>query len=152
MHPTPFVGILVRTKLVLAGALLVLLAVPSAAAPAAADIVVTTISDGTNGDVATVAGLIATPGPDGVSLREAILATNNDPGSYTIGFALALRGTTITLAADLPPLTGGGVTIEGAGVTLSTTVESTWCECGLQIASSRNRLRGLTLERFRNGC
>lgn len=114
-------------------------------------ITVTTTADVTNGEVSSVAQLLARPGPDGISLREGIEVTNNDPGTYTIRFAPALTGSTITLGADLPPLTGGGVTIEGSGMTLNTTVSSTWCECGLQVASSRNRLRGLTLERFRNG-
>jgi hypothetical protein len=146
------------TKLVLAAALLALIVAPSAA-PADADIVVTTISDETNGDVATVGGLIATPGPDGVSLREAIEATNNDPGSYMIGFAPALGGTTITLADDLPPLTGGGVTVEGdvdgngkPDVTLRGGLSDTSCKrCGLWIASSGNRLHALAREGFGTG-
>ena len=66
-----------------------------------------------NGDVTTVPRLIASPGPDGISLREALHATNNDPGSHAIGFAPALVGTTIIIESELPPLTGGGVTVEG---------------------------------------
>lgn len=146
------------TKIVLAGALLVLLVAPSAAAPTTADIVVTTSADATNGDVRTVAGLIANPGPDGLSLREAIQATNNDPGSYTIGFAPPLAGKAITLSFDLPPLTGGGVTVEGdidgngkPDVTLRPTVEllQSCCEhSGFQIDSSGNRLHALALQGF----
>lgn len=48
------------------------------------DLVVTTTSDATNGDTSSVAALSANPGPDGVSLREAIVATNNDLGIHTI--------------------------------------------------------------------
>jgi len=143
-----------RTKLLLAGALLVLLVAPSAAAPAATDIVVTTNSDATNGDVATAAGLIANPGPDGVSLREALEATNNDPGTYTIGFAPALAGKTITLVPDLPPLTGGGVTVEGdidgngkPDVTLRPS-KSLKKSFGFTISSSGNRLHALMLRGF----
>lgn len=135
-----------RTRLLAAGALLFLLAAPSAAAPTATALVVTTTADRENGDVATVSGLHARPGPDGISLREAIEATNNDPGEYAIGFAAALRGKSILVRETmLPPLTGGGVTIEGWGVTLRTTVRQEW---GLVIASSGNRLHGLALEGF----
>src|SRR5438132_7624831 len=101
-------------KIAAPAALLVLVAAMSAAAPAArlaSDIVVTTVSDATNGDTSSVAALLANPGPDGVSLREAISATNNAPGAYTIRFAPSLKGGTITLDAQLPPLLGGGVTI-----------------------------------------
>src|SRR5205807_7256975 len=83
----------------------------SAAAPAArsaSDIVVTTVSDATNGDTSSVAALLANPGPDGVSLRESITATNNDPGTRTIRFAPSLKGATITFDSQLPPLLGGG--------------------------------------------
>jgi hypothetical protein len=94
--------------------------------------------------VANVAALLANPGADGISLREAIEATNNDPGSYTIGFTAALHGKTFTLASDLPPLTGGGVTIEGAGVTVTARHGMT----AFRISSSRNRLHAFTLEGF----
>src|SRR5258708_21793621 len=103
-------------KIGVPAALLVLVVATSAAAPAArsaSDIVVTTTSDATNGTPSSVAALLADPGPDGISLREAITATNNDPGTYTIRFASSLKGATITLDSQLPPLLGGGVTIEG---------------------------------------
>src|SRR3979411_1481974 len=91
-------------------ALLVFVVATSAAAPnaqSASEIVVTTVSDATNGDTSSVPALLANPGPDGVSLREAISATNNDPGTYTIRFAPSLKGATITLNSQLPPLIGG---------------------------------------------
>jgi hypothetical protein len=116
----------------------------SAARPATVSIVVNTSSDATNGDVATVAALVANPGPDGISVREAIEATNNDPGSYTIRFAAGLHGKTIALASDLPPLTGGGVTIQGSGVTLT----ARHGIIGFRISSSGNRLRALGLSGF----
>jgi hypothetical protein len=94
--------------------------------------------------VTTVDALLANPGPDGISVREAIEATNNDPGSYAIGFAAALHGKTIALAADLPPLTGGGVTIEGSGVTLTARRGM----IGFRISSSGNRLSALALSGF----
>src|SRR5579864_289235 len=136
-----------------------------AAAPV--EIVVTTTSDATNGDTSSAAALKANPGPDGISLREAITATNNDPGAYTIRFAPALEGATITMDTQLPPLLGGGVTIEGdingdgkPDVTLSkatgfSATLGTYCPasdgCGLSIGSSGNKLHALTLVGFGAG-
>ena len=58
----------------------------------------------------TVADL---PGADGkVSLREAIIAANNTPGSKSITFAPSLSGTTIVLTGPLY-LCGGHTTLNG---------------------------------------
>lgn len=85
-----FRGMLPSTKTVLTVAFVLLFVALAAAAPATSDIVVSTSSDASDGDTATVAALLARPGQDGISLREAIEATNNDPGTYTIRFAPAL--------------------------------------------------------------
>lgn len=79
----------------------------------AAVLTVTSVSDEINGNVATVAHLTSEPGPDGISLREAIEATNADPGAYTIRFASDLAGSTIEASAELPWLEAGGLTIDG---------------------------------------
>jgi hypothetical protein len=80
-------------------------------------ITVATNSDAINGNVSRVAALMVNPGTDGISLREAIEATNNDPGEYTINFSPQLDDTTIYTGeidnADLPPLLGGSVIING---------------------------------------
>ena len=81
-------------------------------------ITVTTANDTIDGDTSSVPGLISNPGADGmISLWEAISATNNDPGEYTINFSPGLSGTTIYTGdssdGDLPALTGGGVIING---------------------------------------
>jgi hypothetical protein len=122
--------------------------------PAASELTVTTVADVSNGDTSSVAALIATPGPDGVSLREAIEAANNDPGNHSITFAEELRGQTITVESDFPWLTGGGVSIEGdingdgaPDVTLRH-ARGGLGTTGLTIASGGNTLHGLTLERF----
>jgi hypothetical protein len=125
------------------------------------EVVVNTTSDASNGDISSVSGLLADPGPDGISLREAIQATNNDPGLYTVRFATPLSGQAVTVSSDLPPLTGGGLTIEGdidgdgkPNIALRTAVDFVrmGCPseggCGLHIASSGNRLHALTLEGF----
>ena len=70
-----------------------------------------------NGDVATMDTLIANPGPDGISLREAIAASNNTPGPERIEFAPELAKDVIFVGSEsddnLPFLTGGGLTISG---------------------------------------
>ena len=111
-------------------------------------ITVTNSTDKVDADTSSVEALQSNPGPDGISLREAIEATNNDPGSYAITFSSALSGTTITLGQYLPPLTGGGVSIEGdingdgtPDVTLVTTLQEEWSRA-IQIASSGNRCTG----------
>lgn len=106
-------------------------------ASTASEIVVTTASD-------------AADTPEGVSLREAIEATNGEPGEHTIRFAAALAGETIVLRDHLPAMTGGGVTIDGAGVTLRSRPGAR-LKWGLWISSGGNRLRGLTLEGFTHG-
>jgi hypothetical protein len=63
--------------------------------------------------VSSPAALVASPGPDGISLREAILATNNAPGTSRITFASALAGRTIVLERFLPALGREGVSLVG---------------------------------------
>jgi hypothetical protein len=50
-----------------------------------------------NGNVSSIAALIATPGADGISLREAITAANADSTGDTITFATGLNGGEILL-------------------------------------------------------
>ena len=82
----------------------VLALMPASAAQAQATLItVTTTSDESNGTVSSAAALLANPGPDGVSLREALQVTNNDPGQYTIRFAPSLAGATIHVGVDSRP-------------------------------------------------
>ena len=121
-------------------------------------ITVTTTSDATNGTVSSVAELMSSPGRDGISLREALEVTNNDPGLYTIRFAAALARKTIRVGssglAGLPRLTGGGVFVNGdintdgqPDVTLLRAFDPA-TGFGLTIASSGNRLHALTVRDF----
>lgn len=71
----------------------------------AVTVTVTTDSDASNGDVSSIVALIANPGPDGVSFREALLAANNTTGAKVIKFAPALKGSTIAIGG--PASTGG---------------------------------------------
>jgi hypothetical protein len=81
-------------------------------------ITVTNATMAINGDTSSVAALVANPGPDGISLQEAVIATNNDPGTWNIQFAPALKGSTIVVDSGpnikgLSSLSGGNVTING---------------------------------------
>src|ERR1035438_1833109 len=80
-------------------------------------ITVTNATVAVNGDTSSVKALAANPGPDGISILEAIMATNNDAGTWVIQFAPALKGSTIVIAPGTPlgwaSLTGGNVTING---------------------------------------
>lgn len=127
--------------------------VPAEAEPVEGRLItVTTTSDMSNGDVSTVEALETNPGPDGISLREAIEATNNDPGTYTAHFDASLTGATIGVDNALPLLAGGGVFIDGdidgdgrPDVTLEPARVQPW---GLNLASSGNRLHALALRGF----
>src|SRR5262245_19759005 len=63
-----------------------------------AGVVVGNSSDVVNGTTTSIANLIANPGADGISLREAMLAANVTAGADTITFAADRSGTTITLS------------------------------------------------------
>lgn len=78
-------------------------------------ITVSTTSDSENGDTSSVSALIASPGPDGISLREAITASNNTAGPETIEFASSLSGATINVASTSVGLAliGGVLIING---------------------------------------
>lgn len=118
-------------------------------------VTVTTSSDAVDGNVSSVQALVARPGFDGISLREAIQATNNDPGTYTIRFDASLEGATIAVTNELPLLRGGGVfvdgDIDGDGRPDVTLVRARALAWALNIASSGNRLHALALSGFDHG-
>jgi hypothetical protein len=78
-------------------------------------VTVTTYTDVTDGNSSSIAALLGSPGPDGaISMREAILASNNTPGANSIGFASALAGKPILLTQG-ELFIGNAVTITGLG-------------------------------------
>ena len=111
-----------------------------------------------NGDTSSVAALVANPGPDGISLQEAVIATNNDPGIWNIRFATALKGSIIVLDSGpnipgLSFLSGGNVTINGdidgdgqPDITL-TSLSGT---ATVFVASGGNTLNGLAIQGCEN--
>jgi subtilisin-like proprotein convertase family protein len=135
--------------------------VPAGALPVqGTPITVTAGSDDSDGDVSSVANLLGNPGSDGtISLREAIQATNNDPGTYTIQFDPSLAGSTISITGaggSLPPLTGGHVLIDGdtngdglPDITIAAgTSNPNWA---FDVASSGNRIHALGIRGFSTG-
>lgn len=78
------------------------------------------LNDVVNGDVTSIAALIGTPGADGVSLREAILAANADAAADTIDFAVtgAIQLTNVGHAGEIAIT--NNVTIDGPGASLLT--------------------------------
>lgn len=79
----------------------------------AATVTVTSSTDAVNGDVSTPEMLLASPGNDGISLREAIEAANRTEGPHLIDFVPALRGAKIELTDTLPPITREEITLVG---------------------------------------
>src|ERR1039457_6131640 len=125
-------------------------------------ITVTNATVAVNGDTSSVAALVANPGPDGISLPEAIMATNNDPGTWVIQFAPSLKGSTIHLDPapsvgflGLPFLTGGNVTIngdvDGDGQPDITLTSLSGTLAGIYVLSGGNTLYGLALQNFAYG-
>jgi subtilisin-like proprotein convertase family protein len=132
--------------------------VPEESEPAVGTLVmVANSSDLVTGDTSSVPKLMEDPGVDGISLREAIEATNNDPGTFTVRFESGLKDATIAVGSsdrdDFPALTGGGVFIDGDingdGTPDITIADAAGRNFGLRIASSHNRLHALTIRGFR---
>jgi len=92
-----------------------------------AAVTVSNNSDVVNGNVLDdIAALIANPGADGISLREAILAANLEQGADTIDFAQSLNSSTILL-------TEGELSI-----TDSVIIDATSLTSGIMIDASGN--------------
>jgi hypothetical protein len=123
------------------GVLVVLLSVGFAAAgtpQANESIVVSSADDVVDGDTSSPSALAAHPGPDGISLREAILAADNAPaGAHVyVRFADTLAGSTIQLTQAAPLLlTHDRLTIEGlisgGEPTVTVVASSTWPACAI---------------------
>jgi len=112
-----------------------------------------------NGDTSSVKALVANPGPDGISLQEAIMATNNNPGTWVIQFAPALKGSTINVdtgaLGGLAGLSGGNVTIngdvDGDGQPDITITSGSGTGSGISVGSGGNTLYALAIRNFDYG-
>ena len=113
-------------------------------------LVVSNDNDVINGDTSSPCALIANPGPDGISLREALLAANNATGSdtITVTFASALAGATIALTERFAPITRNQITLAGLtsngqpNITIDAS-QSTGAGCTLFVAASQFNISGL---------
>lgn len=78
-------------------------------------ITVTNTSDIVNGNTLNIDTLFSNPGPDGISFREAINASNGTSGLKTIGFHPSLTGDSITIipVGELFLMSSGELTING---------------------------------------
>jgi hypothetical protein len=126
-----------------------------------ATVIVTNASDVVDGDVSSMEALNASPGPDGISLREAIDAANNTLGLKAINFSSTLMGATIFL--DLAyggfALTSGQLTINGdvngdgrPDITLNDSLDTLGqIDSGFFIVSSDNIIQALALVEFSTG-
>ena len=110
----------------------------------AADLFVGSTRDVVNGDTSSPAALASNPGPDGISLREALLAAASEPGPHRVEIDRALSGSSIVLASDLPPILRDGISLVGptdaAGQPLVTISGSP-----ISVFASRFRMSGLRL-------
>jgi hypothetical protein len=119
-------------------------------------ITVNTDSDEINGDVSTVKALLANPGSDGISLREAMTATNKNPGIYTIRFDPVLQGAVIKVGpSQLPAIEAGKVIIDGdvdgdnkPDVTIQNNGVDSPLPFGIQIASGDTILYAVAVRGF----
>jgi uncharacterized protein (TIGR03437 family) len=112
-----------------------------------------------NGDTSSVKALVAKPGLDGISIQEAIDATNNDPGTWVIQFAPSLKGSAIIVDSELNGdgrpggmdfMTGGNVTIngdiDGDGKPDITFTSKSGTSTSFFVFSGGNTLYGLALQ------
>ena len=122
-------------------------------------VIVDTVSDVADGTTTSITNLGNARGADGrISLREAILATNNTAGTDTIVFNIAGVGPrTINVLSALPAITGtvildattqpgfvGTPLIELNGTGAGAGVD------GLTLSANGNTIRGLIINRFSN--
>lgn len=127
-------------------------------------IVVKNNSDEINGDTSSLAALIANPGNDGISLREALQVSSTISDGVSIRFDPSLLGAVINVGSwnhsELPPLSGGSVTLSGdvdgdgkADVTLNdaiSTDQQNRSAFGIRVHSSDNVLYALKTIGFSN--
>ena len=123
------------------------------------NVTVTNNNDVVNGTTTSIAALIAAPGADGISLREAITAANNTTGADTVLFNVGGGGAqtiTITAGTPLPGITGA-LTIDGtsqggyAGTPLIRIDGNNAVTNGLVLngaTSSSSHIRALAITRF----
>jgi len=106
--------------------------------------------DVVNGNTASIAALIASPGGDGISLREAILAANATAGADVINFAANLSGQTITLGGTELAITEA-LTIDARPLAENVTIDANQLSriFNITVTAGDFTLGGLVLTRGR---
>ncbi|MHB8863840.1 MAG: cadherin domain-containing protein [Pirellulaceae bacterium] len=114
-------------------------------------ITVTTANDVLDGDTTSISALLGNAGADGfISLREAIIATNNTAGADTIflpvgTFVLSRTGASENLAATGDLDITGDLTIAGAGANM-TFIDGAAADRVFEILSGTVAMSGLTIQ------
>ena len=119
-------------------------------------LIVTNTLDTVNGDITSIDALIANSGTDGISLREAIRATNNSAngtGSDVIRFEVGAGVQTINISSALPAITDK-VNIDGRNQAGEPSIELNGENAGnasglaLNTGSDGSSIQGLIINRF----
>ncbi|HTO48732.1 MAG TPA: DUF4347 domain-containing protein, partial [Burkholderiales bacterium] len=113
-------------------------------------------ADSVNGNTSSISALIGSPGGDGISLREAILAANNTPGADTIQFAIGSGAVKINVNSTLTitdSVVIDGRTQGGAGYTGPPLIELNGSGTGANVdglvfTAGSSELHGLIINRF----
>lgn len=117
-------------------------------------ITVSNSSEDINGDISDPAALIADPGPDGISLPEAMLAADASSAYDIINFAPSLNGSVINIYGSLPVISHGNMMIDGdidndgiADITIDGSTTTGFN--GLQLyGASHVIIKGLVIQNF----
>jgi hypothetical protein len=123
--------------------------------PTGEQILVTNISEDINGDTSSPAALKANPGPDGISLPEAMRAAEATVGYETITFDASLLGSVIHITGSLPFITQGNLVIDGnidSNATPDITIDGTGAAGfnGFDINGASNVvIKGLTIQNYK---
>lgn len=118
-------------------------------------ILVTNASEEINGDTSSPAALKVNPGPDGISLSEAMQAAEATVGYETITFNAPLLGSVIHISGSLPFITRGNLVIDGnidGDVSPDITIDGTGAAGfnGFDINGASNVvIKGLTIQNYK---
>jgi len=123
----------------------------------ATTLIVVNNTDLVNGNTSSPEALINDPGPDGISLYEAMMAANACPGPHTILFDSSLRGSTIKSTKGFPILYRDQITInadinnDGAPDITINGAESISDTC-FWVCASDISISGFTIVDFTHAC
>jgi hypothetical protein len=119
----------------------------------AATITVMNNAELVNGNTTSPSALIANPGPDGISLPEAMKAVQSVNGPHAIIFDPSLKGSTIVLTGWLPNLDSGLILIDGdidhdgkPDITIDGAISTS--SVGFRVLASDITIKGFDIQNF----